>query len=272
MTKRLRRAATGACCVALALAGSAAAQRVVFADPAGDDFGPGTYVYPTDPVYAPGSFDLTSAALEIAGARGRVEVTFAAPLADARGTGPGFALQMVFVFIDNDHREGSGFTEGLAGLNVRFAPADAWDRVVVLSPQPAARLRAEIESKAAAMQAAVIVPDRIEGAGRALVAVFDAAALGGGDPAAWGYQVVVQSNNQFPEADELLTRRVNDFAGQHRFGGGSDGMCDPQVIDLLAGAAAGGAEEIDAQKAMLKYECAPDGAVREMAVLRMIRR
>jgi carbohydrate-binding DOMON domain-containing protein len=272
MKRSLRTSVTGACCVALALAGAATAQRVVFADPAGDDFGPGTYVYPTDAVYVPGSFDLTSASLEIAGAQGRVEIVLAAPLADAWGTGKGFALQMVFIFIDTDHREGSGFTKVLRGLNVEFAPPDAWDRVVVLSPQPTARLRAEIESKAEAMKDAVVLPTRIEGSGHAIVAVFDAAALGGGDPASWGYQVVVQSNNQFPESDELLTRRVNDYAGQHRFGGGSDGMCDPQVIDLLAGAAAGGADEIDAQKAMLKYECAPDGAVRELAVLRMVRR
>jgi carbohydrate-binding DOMON domain-containing protein len=272
MTGRFRTTVTGACCVALALAGAATAQRVAFADPAGDDFGPGTYVYPTDSVYGPGSFDLLSASLEITGGQGRVEVTLAAPLVDAWRTGKGFALQMVFVFVDIDHREGSGFTEGLRGLNLSFAPADAWDRVIVLSPQPTARLRAEIESKAEAMKDAVVLPARVEGAVHSIVAVFDAAALGGGDPASWGYQVVVQSNNQFPESDELLTRRVNDYAGQHRFGGGNDGMCDPQVIDLLAGAAAGGVDEIDAQQAMLKYECAPDGAVRVPAVLRMIRR
>ena len=263
---------SGASLAAVCLAGAAAAQRVSFADPVGDDFGPGGFVYPTDPVYRPGSFDLVSMSLEVAGQEGRVEVAFASPLEDVERSKRGFALQMVFVFIDTDHREGSGFTEGLPGLNVKFAPADAWDRVIVLSPQPAARLRAEIESKAEAMKSAVVLPDRIEGAGRSVTARFDAATLGAGDPRSWGYQVVVQSNNQFPESDELLTRRVNDHAGEHRFGGGNDGMCDPQVIDLLAGAAAGDAGEIDAQKAMLKYECGPGGAVREMALLRMIRR
>ncbi len=266
------RAWSGASLAVVFLAGTAGAQRVSFADPVGDDFGPGGFVYPTDPVYRPGSFDLVSMSLEIAGKEGRVEVSFASPLDGVTEAKRGFALQMVFVFIDTDHREGSGFTEGLPGLNVKFAPADAWDRVILLSPQPAARLRAEIESKAEAMKSAVVVPDRIAGAGQTVTARFDAATLGAGDPGSWGYQVVVQSNNQFPESDEMLTRRVNDYAGEHRFGGGNDGMCDPQVIDLLAGAAVGGAGEIEAQKAMLNYECGPGGTVREMAVLRMIRR
>ena len=121
-------------CAAGQLAAAGAAQRVSFADPLGDDFGPGGYVYPTDPAYIAGSFDLVAASLEIAGAEGRVEVRFAAPLEDAWGAGRGFALQMVFVFVDLDHREGSGFTDGVPGLNVKFAPADAWDTFFAQHP------------------------------------------------------------------------------------------------------------------------------------------
>ena len=34
-----------------------AAKKITLKDPKGDDKGPGTYTYPTDPVYAAGSFD-----------------------------------------------------------------------------------------------------------------------------------------------------------------------------------------------------------------------
>ncbi len=118
----------------------------------------------------------------------------------------------------------------------------------------------------------MILPSTVGGSGSAIVARFDAGALGSGDPAAWGIQVVVQSSNRFPEADELLTRRVNEFAGEHRFGGGHDGMCDPQVLDLLAGPAAAGRDEVEAQRRMLAYECGPDGSTRRSAVLEMVRR
>ncbi len=67
--------------------------------------------------------------------------------------------------------------------------------------------------------------------------------LGGGDPASWGYQVVMQSNEGFPDKADLLTRKVNEFEGQHRFGGGTDYDCDPHVMDILAGAGTGDASE-----------------------------
>ncbi len=63
--------------------------------------------------------------------------------------GVGFATQMIFIFIDKDGAAGSGRTDGLAGLNVKFAPDAAWDKVVILSPQPQARVISEIKVKAA---------------------------------------------------------------------------------------------------------------------------
>jgi carbohydrate-binding DOMON domain-containing protein len=258
-------------CAAICVAGVAGAQQASFKDPTGDDFGPGNYVYPTDTVYKAGSFDLTSVAIEVAGKKGTVEVGVNSALEDPWGMKTGFAVQMVFVFIDTDHKEGSGFTDGIPGLNVKFAAADAWDKVIILSPQPAARVRTEVETKAAAMMGAVIVPGRTKGSGRTITGSFDAEGLGG-DPATWGYQVVVQSNEGFPESTEVLTRRVNEYEGQHRFGGGNDAMCDPHAMDVLAGKGVGAADEVEAQKAMLKHECNPDGSSKQMAVLTMIRK
>lgn len=272
MQKRSWMVAVGILAVTLVAAGAAGGQEVKFKDPTGDDFGPGNYVYPTDVVYKAGSFDLTSFELAVKGDKANVAVGVNSALEDPWGMKTGFAVQMVFIFIDTDHKEGSGFTDGIPGLNVKFDPMDAWDRVIILSPQSASRVRSEVETKAAAMKDAVVVPGRTKGAGRVISASVDLAALGSGDPAAWGYQVVMQSNEGFPESTEVLTRRVNEYEGQHRFGGGSDGMCDPHVMDLLAGSGAGEPAEAEAQKEMLKYECSPDGEVKQMAVLKMVRK
>ncbi len=147
--------------LAIALvAGTALAQEVSFKDPTGDDKGPGNYVYPTDKVYTPGSFDLTEFKMKVTGDKADFSVTIGAKLEDPWGMGGGFAIQMVFIFIDTDNKEGSGFTKSLPGLNVEFAPADAWDKCVILSPQPQGRVASEVETKAGWAKGAVVIPGR----------------------------------------------------------------------------------------------------------------
>ena len=246
---------------------------ISFKDPVGDDHGPGGYTYPTDEAYTPGSFDLTDFSVTRKGDRVTFDVAVNAPLKDPWGLRSGFSLQMVFIFIQTDNRQGKGFFETVPGLNVKFDESDAWDKLVILSPQPAARIEAEIEQRVARdLQSSIIVPDRAKGAGHTISASVDLAQLGGGDPAKWGYQVVIQSNEGFPENRDLLTRKVNEVAIQHRFGGGNDDDCDPHVIDLLAGKATGAADEVKSQHEMLKYVCNPDGSTKKMAVLKMIRK
>ncbi len=250
---------------------AACAQEACFKDPTGDDNGPGGYTYPTDAVYKPGSFDLTQFCLKERGKKADVEVTVNAALEDPWHMGQGFCIQMVFIFIDTDGKEGSGFTQGLPGLNISFAPAAAWDRCIILSPQPAGRVKQEIDAKVPAeMRSSIIVPGRTRGAGRVISGSVDAAALGTGDPTTWGYQVCMQSNEGFPAASDLLTRKVNEYEGQHRFGGGNDGDCDPHVMDVLAGNGAGDKSEIDVQHKMLAFECNSDGTAKKLAELTMV--
>jgi carbohydrate-binding DOMON domain-containing protein len=252
-----------------ALAGGAQAAGVKFADPTGDDKGPGGYVYPTDAVYSAGSFDLVE--FEVTdGDNADFKVTVNDRLADPWGMGVGFATQMVFIFIDKE--PGKGHTKSLPGLNFEFAPDSGWEKVIILSPQPASRVAAEVKAKAADLSADIVIPRRTTGIGKTISAKVKLDDLGGGDPATWGYQVVVQSNEGFPDKSDLLSRKVNEFEGQHRFGGGNDSDCDPHVMDILAGKGAGTPDEAQAQYDMLKYECGADGSSVKRATLQMIRK
>ena len=264
--------------VAGLLAGSlsaapAFAAEVEFLDPVGDDNGPGTYTYPTDAAYGPGSFDLTEFEVDKRGSNLEFSVSVNSKLNDPWGMGVGFAVQMIFIFVDTDGVEGSGHTGSMPGLNVVFAPDSAWERVVVLSPQQQSRVVAEARVKAADMLAdgSLVVPRRTTGKGKTISARVKKDEIGDGDPASWGYQVVVQSNEGFPDKADLLTRKVNEFEGQHRFGGGHDMSCDPHVMDILAGAGKGTADEVEAQHEMLAYECDADGGVVKPATLKVIR-
>ena len=253
-------------------AGVAQAQTVTLTDPTGDDNGPGEYIYPTDAVYSPGSFDLTEVEVKKKGKNITFEASVNQRLEDPWGMDVGFAVQMIFIFIDTDGEEGSGHTDGLPGLNIKFADSDAWEKVVVLSPQPQSRVMAEVSAKAAAIAGDIVIPRRTTGRGKSISGKVKADDIGAGDPATWGYQVVVQSNEGFPAKTDLLTRRVNEFEGQHRFGGGNDMMCDPHVMDILAGNGDGSDDEVAAQHEMLKFNCSMDGSSDELATLTMVRR
>jgi carbohydrate-binding DOMON domain-containing protein len=246
---------------------SAFGQAVSFKDPTGDDDGPGTYVYPTDAVYKRGSFDLTGFTLAKKDIKTSVTVTVDAILEDAWSMGTGFSIQMVFIFIDTDGKPGQGQTAGLPGLNVAFAPSGAWEKAIILSPQAPARVKKELD-KAGDLKSSVIVPDRTKASGHTITATFDSSQLPEGDPTTWGYQVLVQSNDGFPSGNDLLTRKVNEYEGQHRFGGGDDGECDPHVLDLLAGDGTGAKEEAGLQHRMLAYDCA-EGASK-LAMITMV--
>jgi hypothetical protein len=248
------------------------AKTVVFKDPIGDDNGPGTYVYPTDPVYKKGSFDLTK--LEVTEKDGKVTfaVSVNADLEDPWGmpAPANFSIQMAFIHIQTG--EGPKFTKGIPGTNVQFAESDAWNKVVILSPQPAGRVRSEAKQKAADLLEGIVVPDEVVGKGRTFSGTVDKKLLGTGDIRKWGYQILMQSNEGFPDKTDLLTRKVNEFEGQHRFGGGNDGDCDPHVMDILAGKAVGAKSEVEEQHKMLSYECNPDGTSKKLATLKMVRK
>jgi hypothetical protein len=224
-------------------------------DPAGDDKGPGTYIYPSDQVYLPGSFDLRGLEVETKGntVEFRVEVgrRIEDPWDSKAWGGNGFSVQMAFIHIDTDHVAGSGATKSLPGTNVRFKDDEAWDRVVIISPQGPTRVNSEVDAKAADVKDKVVVPTLTRAAGRTLIAVVNTADLGGEPQPGWGYQVLMQSNEGFPAKTDLLTRKVNEFEGQHRFGGGTDYDNDPHVIDIFAGAAKGAPGEAQQQYEIL---------------------
>jgi len=246
----------------LFVAGTAFAfEPVVFKDPTGDDKGPGTYSYPTAAEYKAGSFDLTRVEIKEKGDKVRFKVTMKARIEDPWGSenwtppGQGFSLQFVQIYIDTDHKAGSGHKEGLPGMNIRFKEESRWEKVVLISPQPTSRVKMEAKMKAKALAGDIVVPRTVSVKGKSFTVTVPKSELGELQDT-WGWQVVVQSNEGYPDGNDLLTRDVNEVGGDHRFGGGSDWDCDPHAIDILAGKAKGGDEEKQAQYQLLKYECA----------------
>lgn len=249
---------------ALLAFGAAATHAVEFTDPRGDDKGPGNYTYPTDGVYKPGSFDLVRLKAEKSGSNVDFSVDVASNLEDPWGMGGGFAVQMIFIFVKTGAP--GGHSDTWAGVNAKFAPGHEWNKVIVLSPQKKARVTSEAEAKLGALAKDIVAPNITRGRGRTITGSVPLAELGGdGNVDGWSFQVVMQSNEGFPAATDFLTRKVNEYEGQHRFGGGNDGDCDPHIMDVLDGPGAD-------QKEMLAYECGPNGESKKMATLKMVKK
>ncbi|HUU01892.1 MAG TPA: glucodextranase DOMON-like domain-containing protein [Myxococcota bacterium] len=250
------------CAAMLGLASPVLAEGIVMQDPAGDDNGSGSIVYPSASEYKPGSFDVTKVEIKDKGDKLQIKLHLKAKIEDPWHSrdwpvrGNGFSLQMAFLFVDKDHKAGSGHTQGIPGLNVKFAPDAAWEKVVIISPQGITRIKSEINTKARVLKADIVLPVKVKASGKKIIATVSKKDLG--DPApGWGYQLVIQSNEGYPAKTDLLTRKVNESRGEHRFGGGRDDDCDPQVIDMLMSPAKGDKAEIEKQHELLKkYSCA----------------
>ena len=266
-------AALGTCLIASA---AAAAEPLSFQDPKGDDNGWGKGIYPTGKEYAAGAFDLTGLEIKEDGDMVVIEIEVASPLTDPWKSkewgGNGFSLQFVHVYFDTDGKPRSGERRGVPGSWVEFSPDSYWEKVVLISPQPATKLRGEVEGKARFLSKKVIIPERTEARGRKIIARVKASELG--KPSAkWGVQALMLSNEGFPDKEDILSRRTNEFEGEHRFGGGCDGVGDPQVMDLLIGDAKAAASEIAAQhEALSAYKCAETAKGATFAKIPMVRR
>ncbi len=260
--------------LALGLAGSAAAGDVAFKDPKGDDFGPGTYKYPTKVDYKKGSFDLTDLEIKEKGSDLEITIGVNAAIEDPWDSakwptpGNGFSLQMFQIYLDVDGKPGSGETSSLPGMNATFADDSRWEKVIIVSPQANKEIVSRIDQKAKALKEKIVLPTKVSAKGKKVTALVRKADLGGADPKKLGVQILVSSNEGFDSQPQngILARTVNEFEGEHRFGGGDDGDSDPHFLDVLAGQAKGGDDEIAAQKEQLKY----DATKKQRAVLKMV--
>jgi carbohydrate-binding DOMON domain-containing protein len=258
------------------VAGASHAATVSFSDPKGDDTGPGTYVYPTKADYKKGSFDLVSLEIKDKGAELEIEITMNASIEDPWDSakwptpGNGFSLQMFQIYFDTDGKAGSGDNTTLPGMNGTFADDSRWEKVIVVSPQANKEITSRLEQKAKAQKANVVLPTKVSAKGKKITAIVKKADLGAGfDASKAGVQILVASNEGYDNQPQngVLARTVNEFEGEHRFGGGDDGDTDPHFIDVLAGAGKGGDDEAAAQKAMLTY----NASKKQRAVLKMVR-
>jgi alpha-amylase/alpha-mannosidase (GH57 family) len=198
-------------------------------DPVGDDNGPGSYVYPTNPVFKPGVFDLMKFTVTDEGDDVIFTARIAGPVENPWGSPIELSVQTLDIYIDTDHQPSSGLTELLPGRNARVAPEDAWEYCLWVegwqqeihgaSPDEGPRRLGEVKAQVIPQEHTirVTVPKKIIG----------------DRPQDWGYLVVLTSQEGFPAAGNWRVREVFANAEEYRLGGGRDDHLDPNIIDIL---------------------------------------
>ena len=236
------------CCNIKAFAGV----KIELKDPKGDDKGPGNYEYPTDPVYVPGSFDLLACEIKDKGDKIEFAVKFNAEVSFSWGDY--WDVQMIQIYLDFDGVKGSGHTETLPGAQVVVDSACAWEKLVFIDPHTVAKINGEIGLKAKDLAPDIVLPSKIKPIGKKIKATVKKEDLGVAedvDITQWGYGILMLSATGFPASWSVLARRANEYNGQHRYGGGWDGTCDPNVIDMFVDDADGSEDEAQIQYDML---------------------
>lgn len=249
----------------------AATRKWTWKDPAGDDDGPGSYVYPTDQVYKGGSFDLRQVLLVERKNKYQLRLTFNATLENPWNMEGGFSVQMAQVYLDLDGKGGKGARVALPGMNANFEEGHGWEHCIIVSPQPQSRIRNEVEEKVAEEnRKKIVIPQATSAVTNSVMVTIDKDALPE-LPDKIGLQVLIGSNEGFPDSTDLLARKVNEYEGAHRFGGGSDWDGDPHFIDIVMPPAEGKKDEIEAQHKLLSdYKSSDDASKNELVELVMV--
>lgn len=200
------------------------------ADPIGDDHGPGTYTYPTDTVFAPGSYDLEG--FQVGTEEDEVVFVFdvASPIGNPWGSPSGLALQTFDVYIDTDPGAGTGSRVLIPGRNAALDSGSGWEYGITIEGwQPAiyvAGADGSLVETEPTISVAVFSDD-----GR-VVARVPAEALGGGDPTTWGYTAVLLSQEGFPTPGVRRVRDINVVAEQWRGGGAPNDINHTRIFDV----------------------------------------
>jgi len=196
-------------------------------DPAGDDYGPGTYVYPTHKAFVPGLFDLTHFKVSHDAEYVYFDATFR-EVTNPWNAPEGFSHQLINIYIDTT--PGAGRTDTLRkGALVAFERRHAWDLFIKALGWGGCRVftaqdTAEARGISDGLSANVLADGKT-------VRIAVPKAIIGEPGKGWGYYVLVGSQDAFGDDD---FRPVMEKAGSWTFGGGTDLDIDPNVIDMLA--------------------------------------
>lgn len=199
-------------------------------DPSGDDHGPGAFTYPTDPVFVPGSFDLTRFQLGVADEDLVLVFDVDAAISNPWNSPVGLSVQTFDVYLDTD--PGSGERLLLPGRNAALPPGDGWNAAVTIEGWSSKVVRIQPDGTRLEERPPMTITV-LRDEGRVVVRLPRAAIGADTDPSTWRFAVAVLSQEGFPSAGVDRVRDVARVATQWNLGGGVGRPVETRIVDLL---------------------------------------
>ncbi len=200
-------------------------------DPSGDDHGPGSYIYPADPVFSKQNFDIEKFSVFLDEKNVIFNFKFFGAVPNPWGSGSNLSLQSLDVYIDKDPGKGTGNRLLLPGRNAALASGNGWEYAIWVegwTPGIYAPDATTGDPKQLNTSFKLIV----DPAAQTVTVRVPREALGDGDPSEWGYVAAVMSQDGFPSTGVWRVRDVQATAVQWKFGGAPDDVNHTRIIDL----------------------------------------
>ena len=199
-------------------------------DPNNDDHGPGTYTYPTDAVFSPGSYDITS--FQVGHDEKNIVFRFfmGGPVNNSWDSPNGLSIQTFDIYLNTDG-DGEGGQAMLPGRNLSFTDAN-WDYAITVEGW-----------ESGIYTPGEVGPQRIAESSEFQVAVDPSQqrvtirvpkSILGENPAEWRYAAIVMSQEGFPSSGVMRVRDVLPVAEQWRIGGRPAGSTNhTRAMDIV---------------------------------------
>jgi alpha-amylase/alpha-mannosidase (GH57 family) len=199
-------------------------------DPERDDYGPGSYTYPSDAVFQAGCYDILDFQVGSDAQNIVFKFTMRGAVDNPWGSPNGLSVQTYDIYIDKDG-DGQGGVNFLPGRNLALQDGFAWDYAITIEGwEPGIYSPGETAPERIATSSDMQI---LADPGQKRVTIRIPRSILGDDPENWKYAAMVLSQEGYPSSGVQRVRDINQNAEQWRFGGAPADTNHTRVIDLV---------------------------------------
>ncbi|MFZ2095527.1 MAG: glucodextranase DOMON-like domain-containing protein, partial [Anaerolineales bacterium] len=195
-----------------------------------DDYGLGTYTYPSDAVFQAGCYDILNFQVGSDAENIVIKFSMRGAVDNPWGSPNGLSVQTFDIYIDKNG-DGKGGVNFLPGRNLALQDGFNWDYAITVEGwEPGIYVPGDAAPERIATSSDFQI---LADPGQQRVTIRIPQSILGDNPEDWKYAAMVLSQEGYPSSGVQRVRDVNQNAEQWRFGGAPADTNHTRVIDLV---------------------------------------